>query len=89
MTKTEIMDKIKEFIKSENKWLSMYYKGKEIGAIKMNDQSEQTKKEILECVELRKERNDAWSLWIEKKFGNGLFLFDVWFSFDECRVEGY
>ena len=83
MTKTEIMKKINECIGCDDKWFSMYYKGKEIGSIKMDDQYGHTKKEILEFFELREERDGDWTLWMENQFGN------VCYSFDACRVEGY
>ena len=79
MTKAEIMNKIKEIIGDEDKWLTLLLKGEYIGTINLSKADKEDA--VLDKFELQRNGDGTFSLWFNHDYGY------CYYCIDNCKVS--
>lgn len=73
------MNKIKEIIGDEDKWLTLLLKGEYIGTIQLSKADKEDA--VLDKFEIQRNGDDTFSLWYNHDYGY------CYFAFDDCKIE--
>ena len=82
MTKAEIMNKIKEIIGDEDKWLTLLLEGEYVGTINLSKADKESDETILDKIEIQRNGDGTFSLWFNHDYGY------CHYCIDNCKVSG-